>query len=181
MKVTIKGKDKLLSQFGKIPKAIEDAIFDATFEIVEDIQGRVESELNSSIKYNRGDLAGSNKNEVVKDTGGNIIGRVWNDNPVAVFREFGAGRVGEASQKDLPPDVNPTYTQEMWFFPVELVDIDLTEIYGMQKITIQGKEFYRTNGQPARPFMYPSFKEGVAHADEVYKEHVQKHLRKGLK
>lgn len=84
MKVTIKGKDKLLSQFGKIPKAIEDAIFDATFEIVEDIQGRVESELNSSIKYNRGDLAGSNKNEVVKDTGGNIIGRVWNDNPISV-------------------------------------------------------------------------------------------------
>lgn len=181
VKVTITGKEKLFSQLKGIPKAIEDAVFEATFEIVEDIQGRVESKLNSSIYHNRGGLAGDNKNEVVKDHNGNIVGRVWNDNPVALFRELGTGPVGQASAKDLPPDINPVYTQEPWFFPVDSVDIDLTEIYGMPKIKIQGKEFYRTSGQPARPYMYPAFKEGVEHADEVYKKHVQERLRKGLK
>lgn len=84
MKVTIKGKEKLFGQLKKIPKAMEDGVFDATFEIVEDIQGRVESKLNSSIKYNRGDLVGSFKNEVVKDASGEIVGRVWSDDPVSV-------------------------------------------------------------------------------------------------
>lgn len=181
MKVTIKGKEKLFGQLKKIPKAMEDGVFDATFEIVEDIQGRVESKLNSSIKYNRGDLVGSFKNEVVKDASGEIVGRVWTDSMVGFFREFGTGLVGQNSQKDLPPDVNPVYTQEPWFFPVDAVDIDLTEIYGMPKIKIQGKEFYRTNGQPARPYMYPSFKEVTENAEGVYKEHIKKNLRKGLK
>lgn len=180
MKVTITGLDRLNAKLKKLPTTLEDAVFDATFEIVEDIQGRVESKLNSSIYYNRGGLAGSNKNEVVKESEGKIVGRVWNDDPVSVFREFGTGPVGEASPKDLPEGVNPVYTKESWFFPVDAVDIDLTAIYGMRKITIQGKEFYRTSGQPARPFMYPAFKEGIDKAEEVYKEHVQKNLRKGL-
>lgn len=181
MKVTIKGKEKLFGQLKQVPKVIEDGIFDATFEIVEDIQGRIESKLNASIKYNRGDLVGSFKNEVVKESDGNIVGRNFSDSPISIFREFGTGPVGESSQKDLPPDVNPVYTQEPWFFPVDAVDIDLTEIYGMPKIKIQGKVFYRTNGQPARPYMYPAFKEGTENAEEIYKEHIKKNLRKGLK
>lgn len=80
----------------------------------------------------------------------------------------------------MPEDIHPVYSQEPWFFPADAVDVDLEAIYGMPKIKINGKEFYRTSGQPARPYMYPAFKEGMEHADEVFKEHVQKNLRKGL-
>ena len=179
MEVRIKGKEKLLKQLGKVPKAIEDAIFDATFEIVEDMQGRVESELNSSIFYNRGGLAGSWMNEVVKE-GESVVGRVWSNSATAFYREFGTGSVGAKSPKDAPPDINLTYTMEPWFIPAEMVDVDLNAIYGMPKITINGKDFYRTNGQPARPYLYPAYKETMKDAPDVYKEHVSKHLKGGL-
>lgn len=179
MDVKILGKEKLFKQLGKIPKALEDAVFDATFEIVEDMQGRVESKLNSSIFHNTGDLSGSWMNEVVKE-GENVVGRVFSNDPKSVFREFGTGPVGASSPKDAPPDINLTYTMESWFIPAEEVDVDLNAIYGMPKITINGKEFYRTSGQPARPYLYPSYKETMKNAPEVYKEHVSKHLKGGL-
>lgn len=80
----IKGLDSLNAKLKKVPGVMEDAVFDATFEIVEDIQGRIESKLNSSIKYNRGGLVGSFKNEVVKEISGDIVGRNWSDDPVSV-------------------------------------------------------------------------------------------------
>lgn len=83
MDVKILGKEKLFKQLGKIPKALEDAVFDATFEIVEDMQGRVESKLNSSIFHNTGDLSGSWMNEVVKE-GEDVVGRVFSNDPKSV-------------------------------------------------------------------------------------------------
>lgn len=177
----VRGLDKLQKKLDVLPKILEDAVFSATTEITEDMQGRAESKLQSSIKHSSGALVGSMMNEVVRNSAGKTVGRVFNNNPISIFRELGTGLVGQESQKDLPEGVNPQYTQVPWFFPVESVDVDLTAIYGMPKIKIQGKEFYRTNGQPARPFMYPAFKESVEHADEVFKEHVQRNLKKGLK
>lgn len=177
MSIEIKGKDKFLKQLENVPKLLKKASYDATYEITQDVQGRIESKLSSSIKYGSGELMGSFKNEVVEDAEGNIVGRNWSDNKTALFREMGTGEVGAASQKDLPDDVHPTYTMEPWYFPTDATDVDLEAIYGMIKITINGKEFYRTSGQPARPYMYPAFKEGMEHADEVFKEHVQKNLR----
>lgn len=94
---------------------------------------------------------------------------------------MGTGKVGETSPKDLPDGVNPVYTQVPWFIPADEVGMDLNALYGMPKITIQGKIYYKSNGQPARPFLYPSLKEGMENYEEVYKEHVQKGLRGGLK
>lgn len=180
MNIEINGKDELLKQLGNVPKVLKQAIRSATHEITEDVQGRIESKLSSGIKYSSGELVGSFKNEVVEDHSGNIVGRNWSDNKVAVFRELGTGPVGANSPKDLPEGVHPAYTMEPWFFPADSVDVDLEAIYGMPKIIINGKEFYRTSGQPSRPFMYPAFKESMEHADEIFKEHVQKNLRKGL-
>lgn len=180
MRIEIKGKDKFLSQLENVPKVVKKAVYDATYEINQDVQGRIESNLSSSIKHGSGELMGSFKNEVTEDNAGNIVGRNWSDNPISIFREFGTGSVGAASQKDLPDGVNPTYTMESWFFPVDSVDVDLEAIYGMPKIMINGTEFYRTNGQPARPYMYPAFKEGMEHAEDTFKDHVKKNLRKGL-
>lgn len=180
MKITIKGKEKLFSQLENLPKTLNQAVYGATHEITEDVQGRIESKLSSSIKHASGELMGSFKSEVVEDHQGNIVGRNWSDNPVALFREMGTGKVGAESQKDLPEGINPTYMMEPWFFPADSVDVDLEAIYGMPKIEINGKEFYRTNGQPARPFIYPAFKEGMEHAEDIFKDHVQRNLRKGL-
>ena len=176
MAVEIKGLDRLKRKINAMPKILNDAVNDATYEITELVRSAAELRLSSSMKFSSGELLGSLKTEVVENAEGKIVGRVWSDNATSVYREFGTGPVGEASTKDLPEDVNPVYTQTRWFIPAEKVAIDLNEIYGMPKITIKGKEFYITSGQPARPFLYPSLKEILPQMPDIYKEHVQKKL-----
>ena len=175
--VEIKGLDRLKSKLSTLPKVLDDAANSATYEITELVRSAAELRLSSSMKYSSGELIGSLKTEVVENAEGNIVGRVWSDKAHAIYREFGTGPNGEASVKDLPEGINPVYTQTRWFIPAEEVGFDLSEIYGMPKITIQEKEFYITSGQPARPFLYPSLKEILPQMPEIYKEHVQKKLR----
>jgi hypothetical protein len=175
--VEIKGLDRLKRKINAMPKILNDAVNDATYEITELVRSAAELRLASSMKFSSGELIGSLKTEVVENAEGKIVGRVWSDKAQAIYREFGTGPNGQASSKDLPEGVNPVYTQTHWFIPAEEVGIDLNEIYGMPKITIQGKEFYITSGQPARPFLYPSLKEILPQMPEIYKEHVQKKLR----
>ncbi|KLD60874.1 hypothetical protein WP50_06795 [Lactiplantibacillus plantarum] len=52
--------------------------------------------------------------------------------------KLGTGRVGEESQKDLPDGFTPVYRQTPWFIPADDVDTDLSELYGMPKIEIDG-------------------------------------------
>lgn len=177
MGIEIKGLDRLKSKLSALPKVMDDAVNSATYEITELVRSAAELRLSSSMKYSSGELIGSLKTEVVENADRNIVGRVWSDKAHAIYREFGTGPNGEASVKDLPEGINPVYTQTRWFIPAEEVGVDLNEIYGMPKITIQEKEFYITSGQPARPFLYPSLKEILPQMPEIYKEHVQKKLR----
>lgn len=181
MGVEIKGLERLRRKVSALPGVVEQAVYDATFEITEEIQGSAESRLASSIKHGSGELVGSVKNEVVQDNSRNFIGRVWTDKKTGIFRELGTGPVGQASKKDLPPGVTPVYTQTPWFFPVASVVEDLTMLYGIPKIEIQGVQFYRTSGQPARPWLYPSYREVMERAEEIYQRHVQEALKRGLK
>lgn len=178
MGIEFRGKDKLFSKLRAMPKQLEEAVWDGTFEIVEEITGVAQSNLQSSVKYGSGEGANSVKNEVVIDSRGKVVGRVFSDKQELLFREFGTGSVGEESPKDLPPGVTPVYSQERWFIPVQMVAIDLEAVYGIPRITIKGQDFFMTRGQPARPWLYPSVKQVQETASDVLKEHVQKGLRK---
>lgn len=178
--VEIRGMDRLRRKVNALPQILNTAVEDATNEITELVRAAAELKLSSGIKFASGELLGSIKTEVVTDSGGKLVGRVWSDKEQAIYREFGTGPNGEASPKDLPEGIHPVYTQTRWFIPAEKVAIDLNAVYGMPKITIQGKDFYITSGQPARPFLYPSLKEILPQMGDIYKEHVQKGLR-GLK
>ncbi|MFT8811516.1 MAG: HK97 gp10 family phage protein, partial [Liquorilactobacillus satsumensis] len=57
---------------------------------------------------------------------------------------------------------------------------DLNEIYGMPKIKINGKLFYRTNGQPARQFLTPAINKVKDEAPEIVKARVNNALRNKL-
>lgn len=172
MGVEIKGLDRLRRKAKVVPKILNEAMWNATFEITELITQAATLRLQSHVKYGTGELAGSLKNEVVIDAQGKIVGRVWSDKEHAMYREFGTGPVGKESPKELPEGVNPVYSTKSWFIPADEVATDLNAIYGIPKITIQGKEFYLTRGQPARPFLYPSLKEIVEQAPVIYKKHI---------
>ena len=172
--------DRLRRKVKALPQILNTAMEDATNELTELVRAAAELKLSSSMKFSTGELLGSIKTEVVTDSGGKLVGRVWSDKEQAIYREFGTGPNGEASPKELPEGIHPVYTQTRWFIPAEAVAIDLSAVYGMPKITIQGKDFFITSGQPARPFLYPSLKEIIPQMGDIYKEHVQKGLR-GLK
>lgn len=176
MGVEIRGLSRLNVKLQGLTKAIQQGSEDAIRELTEIVKSQATLRLQSSIKYSSGELAGSLKDEVV-DSKGNLVGRVWSDKKQAIFREFGTGPVGQASHKELPPDVHPTYTQSPWFIPVEAVDRDLNAIYGIPKVKIQDKIFYITKGQPARPWLYPSLKDAEEQAPNIIKENVQKRIR----
>lgn len=178
MGAEFKGWDSLKGKLKAMPKVIEEATWDGTFDIVEEVAARGISKIQSSVKHGSGETAGSVKHEVVVDGSGNIVGRVWSDKAAAIFREFGTGPVGQESAKDLPPGVNPSYTQERWFIPVEQVAVDLEAVYGIPRITINGNDFFMTRGQPARPWLYPSLKEIIDDIPNFYIDRVKEGLKK---
>lgn len=163
-----------------LPSLVSKAVYDATYGLTETTAGNAVSELQSSMKHSSGELPRSIKTEVVADDNLNVEGRVWSDKAHALYREMGTGPIGEASVKNLPEGVNPVYTQEPWFFPVSSVEVNLNELYGTPIVKIGDTEFYYTHGQPARPFLYPSYLKAIENIDEIMKNNVQGALRKGL-
>lgn len=176
-KIEVKGMNRLKAKLDRLPKSVEDAVWDANFDIVELAKANTVREIQSSAKHGSGETASSYKDEVIINDDGHVVGRIWSDNPTAIYRELGTGQVGQASPKDLPEGVTPVYRQTPWFIPAEGLP-DLNALYGIPLITIQGKKFYRTNGQPARQALMPAIKSAKQQASDIYKANMQKQLRK---
>ena len=181
MGVEVRGLDKLKGKLGKVTDSTKEGVKNAIYEMTQEVSGRASSNLASSVKHSSGELVGSIKDEVETNSKGDYAGRVWTDKATGMYREFGTGPVGESSQKDLPPGITPIYTQKAWFFPVSAVLNDLTELYGIPKIEIQGVEFYKTSGQPARPWLYPALKYVEENmAKEIVEWNVSEAIKRGL-
>lgn len=178
MGIEFRGTERLKMKMRALPEIMENATYEATFDIVEETVARATSRLQSSVKHGFGELSGSVKQEVVIDSKGKVVGRVWSDKAQALFREFGAGPIGAESPKDLPPGINPVYATERWFIPANKVAVDLEAVYGIPKIKIKNQEFFMTRGQPARPWLYPSLKEVTEMATDVYKKRIQEGLKR---
>ncbi len=182
MGVEVRGLDKLKGKLGKVSVSAQEGAKNAMYEITQEVSGRASSNLASSIKHGTGELTGSIKDEVETNSKGDLAGRIWTDKATGMYREFGTGPKGEASTKDLPPGITPVYTQRAWFFPVSASVEDLTALYGIPKIEIQGVEFYRTSGQPARPWLYPALKYVEENmAEDIFKRNISEAIKKGLR
>lgn len=177
--IEIKGLDRLNEKFQKLPGIFRDAIWDGAFDVVEKADGYAVKELQSSVKHGTGELARSLKYEVVEKDG-EMVGRLWSDNAIAWYRELGTGLVGQASAKKLPDGFEPSYRQTPWFIPADKVDVDLNAVYGMPKIKINGKTYYRTKGQPARQFLTPAIDKSADEADDIVSNRINTALHNEL-
>lgn len=84
MGVTIKGLDRLKQKAKLLPKAIKQAVFEATGEVADLVQNYAVQNIQSSTKHASGELAGSVKNEVTESIDGAIQAYVWSDKDTAV-------------------------------------------------------------------------------------------------
>jgi len=100
----------------------------------------VQGEAKKLAPVNTGELRERIFTSVHRD-GADLVAEVAATAPHSVYVEFGTGPEGQKSPKDLPPDVNPTYRQDGWVYRRE-----------------DTGEFVHTEGQPAKPFLYPAFK-----------------------
>lgn len=177
MGVEIRGLGKLKAKTKKAPQLIRQGVVEANREMADVVEGYAVQNLQSSVKHGSGELSGSLKKEVVETAGGNIATRIWTDKKQGIFRELGTGPKGEHSQKELPPGIVPVYTTTPWFIPADEVP-DLDVLYGMIRITINGVDFFRTSGQPSRPWLYPALIEAQKDAMDIYPEQIKQALRR---
>lgn len=183
MGVEVRGLDRLKGKLGIVSTAVEEGAEESVSEMIKEVSDRASSNLQSSIKHASGEIAGSVKEDLETNSKGKVKGRVWSDKESYTYREFGTGPVGEKSDKsEISPLITPVYKQKAWFFPVSASKNDLTALYGIPKIEIQGVEYYRTSGQPARPWLYPALKYVEENmAEDILKWNINDAIKKGLK
>ena len=83
----------------------------------------------------------------VHRSGDTFEGKITCKSPHGIYVEFGTGSVGAASGGNGSRARVSYTTRPGWVYPVQGYD---------------DTEFYYTEGQPAKPFMYPAFEDGKA-------------------
>lgn len=85
-------------------------------------------------------------------------GYVYTTLPYAQYVEFGTGRKGAADHAGISPYVQPSYTMEPWWIPEDKLSESAIKHYHWVVIEVEGKRYYRSDGQAAQPFMYQGAK-----------------------
>lgn len=169
---TINGLDKLLKKLdalgGNSKKALKTGILQAS----KKVQGDAKELCISDNGQLRNSIDAS-----VEEKGGDVVGKVSTNVEYAPYVEFGTGPVGRASPKDIPPGVDIQYRVDGWWIHESQIDAKIADKYHFFRIETPQGVFYKTEGQPAQPFLYPSFKQN----EETIKEIIADQLKKEIK
>lgn len=96
----------------------------------------------------------------VDGEGSEIVGTVYTNLSYAPFVEFGTGSVGNGTYTYLVKGLSLKYKDEGWIYTAD-----------------GGETFYYTEGQVAKPYMYPAFNSGKKYAKEVLKTEIQSQIK----
>ena len=136
----IVGLNELKTKLRKLPQVVADATVNGQETAIEQAEAYAVQELQSSIKYSTGELARSFKHEVKVD-GDEIVGRWWNSSMIAIFREFGTGKVGEQSRKQLPPNVQLFIAKLPGIFQLRKLKLTLQKSMEFQRLRLKTSIF----------------------------------------
>ena len=96
----------------------------------------------------------------IETEGEAVAGVCWSASEYGMYVEFGTGPVGQVNHEGISPDIAVSYSQKGWMIPGKAMDRTYAESKGLG--VVEGKEGevigYLTNGQPARPYLYPALK-----------------------
>ena len=149
----VQGAESLMRKLNKIGD-----ISPIVMQAMKNETNRVRNAAVRLCPTNHGELKGSIVWKV-EQSDGMIIGTVYTNKKYAMYVEFGTGPKGQDKHNGISPLVNPTYSQEGWWFPGDNIPpADADRYHWPSMSTKEGKTLYYTQGQAAQPFMYPALK-----------------------
>lgn len=131
---------------------------DAVLENPEQVLGKAAETIRSGCVLECPVNDGELRNKGIKTRVEGDKGYVYTTLPYAQYVEFGTGRKGAADHSGISPYVHPSYTMEPWWIPEEKLSEEAINNYHWVVIEVDGKRYYRSDGQPAQPFMYQGAK-----------------------
>ena len=152
----IEGLDRLYRKIARLHNIdIKPIIEDATIRVRDEAKMRVPvdtGELQNSIDYN------------VDISAKGFTGKVFTNKEHGLYVELGTGPKGEANHIGISPEIKPIYSPSGWVY------------YDVDK-----QKFIFTNGQPARPFMYPALHDNREKISKFIQEKVQRKIEEASK
>jgi len=124
-----------------------------------------------------GDLRQNIQVTVTKDVGA-IVAHIGTRLEYALYVELGTGPRGAADHSGISPDISPTYSTSSWWIHESQVPAGTAEKYHWTTITTKQGKFYKCDGQPARPYLYPALKDNEQTIGELLAEGWGQAIRK---
>lgn len=131
---------------------------DAVLENPEQVLGKAAETIRSGCVLECPVNDGELRNKGIKTRVEGDKGYVYTTLPYAQYVEFGTGRKGAADHAGISPYAHPSYTMEPWWIPEDKLSESAIKHYHWVVIEVDGKRYYRSDGQPAQPFMYQGAK-----------------------
>ena len=131
---------------------------DAVLENPEQVLGKAAETIRSGCVLECPVNDGELRNKGIKTRVEGDKGYVYTTMPYAQYVEFGTGRKGAADHAGISPYVQPSYTMEPWWIPEDKLSESAIKHYHWVVIEVEGKRYYRSDGQAAQPFMYQGAK-----------------------
>lgn len=154
MKAYVKGASELLVKIDRI-KGLHSSVLPQIMQqnamIVEDSAKMLASTNGGGLKNSIHSFINIEQKEIDAIVGTN--------KEHSIYVEFGTGPKGQESHEGISPHITPVYTSHGWIIPVTAISASDAERYHMIPYIVQGTVFgYFTQGQAAKPFMYPALK-----------------------
>ena len=131
---------------------------DTVLENPEQVLGKAAETIRSGCVLECPVNDGELRNKGIKTRVEGDKGYVYTTLPYAQYVEFGTGRKGAADHAGISPYVHPSYTMEPWWIPEDKLSESAIKHYHWVVIEVDGKRYYRSDGQAAQPFMYQGAK-----------------------
>lgn len=153
---SITGDKELMRKVGQLKQIQLDRIMKKQAEVVRAAAVYL-------VPVDTGELRNSIHTDVTHQNGG-TQGVVYTNKAYAQYVEFGTGPVGQADHAGISPEVRVSYRQTGWIYYDK-----------------RSGQFVRTQGQPARPYMYPALKNNEKKIIRGFRESVDKEIEKVAK
>lgn len=109
------------------------------------------------------------------------VGACYTNKAHATYIEFGTGPKGQKEHPGISPDIPVAYTQTPWWIPEGEreggISKEAADRYHMPRFELKDGDALRyTEGQPARPFMYPALKGNEEDVLKIMQDEIRRQL-----